>query len=82
MSFVPEVLDLTIKFTDADKNTVNWITGKGQLLRWRNCTGLTVYENGSVILVQTSRDEELLSGQKQLQPGIELYIVGGQVKEG
>jgi hypothetical protein len=56
---------------------VRWIEGNGQWVYWKGCDGLTVYENKG-----EGKVHEMLSGQVRLETGIELYLVGGQVKEG
>jgi len=76
MAFNPVDLDPSIDFANVSKNTVTWVEGKDQWVYWKGCSGLTVYENNDE---GTVRDE--LTGQVKLPNGIELYIVGGQVKQ-
>ncbi|KAE8442163.1 hypothetical protein EG329_003751 [Mollisiaceae sp. DMI_Dod_QoI] len=76
MAFNPEALNPAIKFTNAHANQVKWIIGKGQWIYWTGCIGVTLYENGGEGQVQSQ-----LSGQVKLEPGFELYLTGGQVKE-
>jgi len=77
MAFEPEELDLIIVFTAANKNNVKWVVGNSQWVYWKGCRGLIVFENGGEGIVQ-----DQLTGQIKLKSGVELYIVGGQVKEG
>ena len=51
--------------------------GKDQWVYWKGCSAMTVYVNKGEGKVHGK-----LSGQVKLQAGIELYFVGGQVKDG
>jgi hypothetical protein len=52
------------------------VEGKGQWIYWKECIALTVYEDKGEGKIHSK-----LSGQVKLEPGVELYFVGGQVKE-
>lgn len=75
--FGPQDLNPAEDFSDVPTNTIKWVEGKGQWVYWKGCSALTFYENQG-----EGKVHRKLSGQVILQAGIELYIVGGQVKEG
>jgi hypothetical protein len=77
MAFDPQDLDPTIDFSAVSTNKVKWVEGKDQWVYWKGCSALTVYENKGEGKVHGK-----LTGQVKLQTGIELYLVGGEVKEG
>jgi len=77
IAFEPAELDLTIDFAEVSANNVKWVVGNGQWVYWKDCNGLTVYVNKD-----DGKVHDKHTGQVQLQSGIELYIVGGKVKEG
>lgn len=76
MSFDPQDLDPAEDFSAVPTNTVKWVEGKGQWIYWKECIAVTVYEDKGEGKIHSK-----LSGQVKLEPGVELYFVGGQVKE-
>ncbi|KAF2194750.1 hypothetical protein K469DRAFT_706227 [Zopfia rhizophila CBS 207.26] len=77
MDFDPKDLDSKIDWAAVSTNKVKWVKGKDQWIYWKECSGLTVYESNS-----EGKVHDKLTGQVKLQPGIDLYFVGGKVKEG
>jgi hypothetical protein len=77
MPFDPQDLDSTIDFSSIPSNKIKWVEGKDQWVYWAGCSALTVYENKGEGCVHSK-----LTGQVKLPTGIELYFVGGKVKEG
>lgn len=47
------------------------------MVYWKGCSALTYYENNG-----EGKVHDKLTGQIKLRSGVELYIVGGMVKEG
>jgi len=75
MTFDPDDLDSTEDFSGVSVIDVKWVEGRDQWVFWKGCSGLTVFEGGKVT------KNPILSGKIKLKSGIELYFVGGQVKE-
>ncbi|KAL4759750.1 uncharacterized protein BDW70DRAFT_139456 [Aspergillus foveolatus] len=76
MPFEPQDLDSTIDVSSIPPNKIKWVEGKNQWVYWVGCKALTFYENKGEGIVHKK-----LTGQVKLPPGIELYFVGGNVKE-
>ena len=75
-TFDPGELDSSIDFSGISNNDVKWVEGNGQWVYWKECSGLTVFEKG-----KEGVKHDQLTGQVKLESGIELYFVGGKVKE-
>jgi hypothetical protein len=53
-----------------------WFEGKGQIIDWKVCDGVTSYKDNRAIV-----KVEECSGEMILHAGSEMYIVGGYVRE-
>jgi len=79
MAFQVEKLDPTVEFGDDDNNDVEWVTGEGQWVYWRDCNITIIVKDSS-----GNKDTRTMcpdrSGQGQLPSGVDLYCFGGKLK--
>lgn len=77
-AFEPQ--DLTIELTDDDANEIDWITGKGQMVYWKDCKVTYFIKDKKGNKDEGSKCSKT-TGQIKVLEGIDIYCFGGKLRQ-